>query len=492
MLRRTLVFGKSKIHGAVTVHWRTHQQSSVDRGMKAPLLTERPYPLSEVVRRMVRIRCKFEDSTDFSERALLRGEYKFYTGKTCDLRSADSADLVAVVECASFFGFWDNKLLRLTEDLLIDRVASLEPLELMLLFKALPKLNLTASDLYRDVCDRIILIANHGALSFDEVLVIVGAAVRTTPPRVLRHLFAHHVLPRIEAIDAQDHAVAVLRGLAFIDPSDEPALEKACRDAARAIYNQLVGVVSQLSAGEIAEAAHYLALLGIVDSPATSRSFSSSFLERLREADVSALVTMIEVMTPLDHTFVTSASERVMEVDEMMTPAEHAKCLEAAVQSLQGYGVARRAPAQAVSLLTHLLEHHARVMSNTAHPYETAATMQSLEVLAALPDEWRHFPGYSAAVRQCIAAIAAHTARLSLTDCVRALQCAVRIGPSFGEAVLHAVLNQLCATAERSSLDRVGDALRQVRALPPLPSKLAQTKVLLEVLPKLLKQVDGV
>eukprot|EP00672_Neobodo_designis_P014780 CAMPEP_0174858060 /NCGR_PEP_ID=MMETSP1114-20130205/41248_1 /TAXON_ID=312471 /ORGANISM="Neobodo designis, Strain CCAP 1951/1" /LENGTH=52 /DNA_ID=CAMNT_0016092945 /DNA_START=8 /DNA_END=163 /DNA_ORIENTATION=+ len=49
------------------------------------------------------------------ERGLLRGEYKYYTGKACDMRHASTADMVAAIECCGFFGFWDNKLLRLVE-----------------------------------------------------------------------------------------------------------------------------------------------------------------------------------------------------------------------------------------------------------------------------------------------------------------------------------------------------------------------------------------
>lgn len=67
----------------------------------------KPVALGEIVRRMVQVRARYNETVNDGERTLLRGEYKYFSGKLCELRAAQTADLVAYLECAAFFGFWD-------------------------------------------------------------------------------------------------------------------------------------------------------------------------------------------------------------------------------------------------------------------------------------------------------------------------------------------------------------------------------------------------
>lgn len=64
-------------------------------------------PLGEIVRRMVQVKARYHETSDVGERTLLRGEYKYFTGKPCDLRAAQTTDIVVYLECSAFFGFWD-------------------------------------------------------------------------------------------------------------------------------------------------------------------------------------------------------------------------------------------------------------------------------------------------------------------------------------------------------------------------------------------------
>lgn len=67
----------------------------------------KPVGLGEIVRRMIQVKARYRETVNDGERTLLRGEYKYYSGKLCELRAAQTADLIVYLECAAFFGFWD-------------------------------------------------------------------------------------------------------------------------------------------------------------------------------------------------------------------------------------------------------------------------------------------------------------------------------------------------------------------------------------------------
>jgi hypothetical protein len=67
---------------------------------------------------MIKIRRSYDSASDNHERTLLRGEYKFFTGKICDLRGAHPDDMISYLESAYFFGFWDaEQVAKILEEL---------------------------------------------------------------------------------------------------------------------------------------------------------------------------------------------------------------------------------------------------------------------------------------------------------------------------------------------------------------------------------------
>jgi hypothetical protein len=500
MLRRCGASLLPKIHGVGHVFWRTKQESPVDRGMKTPLLTERPYPLSEVVRRMVRIRCKFEDSADLSERALLRGEYKYYTGKPCDIRHSDTADLVAVVECSSFFGFWDNKLLRLVEGVLLDRVLTLEPLELMLLFKSLSALSMTGTDLYSDVCDQLTTLAGDGALTFDEIVSLIGAAVRTTPQNMLRHLLGTHILPKLGAIETATQAIAVLRGMSIIESMGDPAMDTRLRDAARSLHLRVIADADDLTCTEIAEAVHYCAMSGVVN-PDDDRKGGSLLVKKLADvfvakadkADGSSVATLVETISAFDDRFVLRISERILRIHSTMSHAQHGAVLEA-VSELSNR-LARPADLPVVGELLHaLIEAHGHVVRDTSYPTDVRAAVRSLETLSRLRVETRKqlLSHYHHAVQQVLSVLVARAPSLSGAECAAVLQSVVRVGISAGDAIQQTVLTRLERVAELVTPDAAATLLSELRAVPPLPTSAARARMQHVVLKAVLDRADGV
>ena len=87
--------------------WRESTLQQLESTKRPYLLQERPFPIAEVVKRMIKIRRSYDSASDNHERTLLRGEYKFFTGKICDLRGAHPDDMISYLESAYFFGFWD-------------------------------------------------------------------------------------------------------------------------------------------------------------------------------------------------------------------------------------------------------------------------------------------------------------------------------------------------------------------------------------------------
>lgn len=92
---------------------------------------------------MVRIKKKCISAVshgDDHEHALLRGEYKYFTGKAIDVRGASVTDLIAFVQCCSFFKFYETGSLdRVLEELSL-KVTTLQPLEVLALMVAVSDL----------------------------------------------------------------------------------------------------------------------------------------------------------------------------------------------------------------------------------------------------------------------------------------------------------------------------------------------------------------
>ncbi|KAK7194977.1 hypothetical protein NESM_000420300 [Novymonas esmeraldas] len=175
------------------VFWRQSSLTELEHSKRNYLLSERPVPLGEIARRMARVKSRYEGTRDFHERNLLRGEYKYFTGKLCDLRAARLGDMVVVLQCAAFFGFWDAAQVdRLLAELFL-QLEAMEAVELVGVFACMPQLRRDVCELYRRIAAE--LVPRVSDLTTEECLAVCRACTGDTPAelteRVLRELAEH-------------------------------------------------------------------------------------------------------------------------------------------------------------------------------------------------------------------------------------------------------------------------------------------------------------
>eukprot|EP00796_Vickermania_ingenoplastis_P007573 gene7573-5340_t len=183
MLQRSLRWCTKRTPGYV--FWRERILNDLEGTKPSYLHTERPVPIAEVARRMAAVKAKYRDTQDFHERTLLRGEYKYYTGKPCDLRASQTADLVVFLEAAAFFGFWDvSQVDGIVAELYRRSLTeSLDPDEVIHLLVCLPQLRKEASDLYRQLSS--LALASVGDLTVEECATLCVASTAYTPDDLL-------------------------------------------------------------------------------------------------------------------------------------------------------------------------------------------------------------------------------------------------------------------------------------------------------------------
>lgn len=152
------------------------------------LLSERLVPIADVSRRMSMIQAKYQETQDFHERTLLRGEYKYFSGKPCDVRAAQVSDLICFLECAAFFKFWDVSQVDRVVDVLHRRmmIHPLEPEEMVHVAVCLPELRKESSVLYQHVCRTLLTCAHQ--LTVEDCAKICIASVSQTPGTLLIEL----------------------------------------------------------------------------------------------------------------------------------------------------------------------------------------------------------------------------------------------------------------------------------------------------------------
>ncbi|KAL7705184.1 hypothetical protein N2W54_001198 [Lotmaria passim] len=189
------------------VFWRQGSLTELEHSKRNYLLSERPVPLAHIARRMARVKARYEETRDFHERNLLRGEYKYFTGKLCDLRAAPLADMVAVLQCAAFFGFWDaSQVDRILAELFL-QLESLDAVALTALFACMPQLRRQESELYRRVAAELVPVVAD--LTAHECLQVCRACTAETPgalaERVLQELTDHaEELTPVECVEVLD------------------------------------------------------------------------------------------------------------------------------------------------------------------------------------------------------------------------------------------------------------------------------------------------
>uniref|UniRef100_A0A7S1Q4Q9 Uncharacterized protein n=1 Tax=Neobodo designis TaxID=312471 RepID=A0A7S1Q4Q9_NEODS len=391
----------------------------------------------------------------------------------------------------------------MVEQALIDRVAELEALELMLLFRSLPKVHLTGSDLYLDVCDRLAALTDHGDLTAEEIVSIVAAAEPDTPKHILRNMLVNHLRAYVGRVDlSAADALAVLRALAMLDPSSDPREEEQLRDLAGRVVRQLLEGLGTLTASQIGEAAHYLSLLGALEvefptreSAELTRALVDAFCAQLHGVDAGAVASMIESVSAADPAFVVRVGDTIRDNHDQFAPDEHATVLEGVVGTAN-LAVAGRMPAgreAAIDLLKDVLEVHETIVTNTAFDPDARTYLRSVEALAMVDSRLRQRSPqqFNAAARRVLASLAANARSLSASECVRALSAAASLGTAATDAVLDSLLRWLLEAGQCLAPGDVGPILRAAQALPPLPTTRSRTRMTHEVLPKLLDRADG-
>jgi hypothetical protein len=181
MLRQTARVLSKRTPGYV--FWRQSSLTELEHSKRSYLLSERPVPLAHIARRMARVKARYEDTRDFHERNLLRGEYKYFTGKLCDLRAAPLGDMIAILQCAAFFGFWDAAQVDKILAELFLQLEALEAIELVSLFICMPQLRRQESELYRRVAAALIPVVAD--LTTHECLQVCHACSAETPAELV-------------------------------------------------------------------------------------------------------------------------------------------------------------------------------------------------------------------------------------------------------------------------------------------------------------------
>ncbi|TPP41039.1 hypothetical protein CGC20_36950 [Leishmania donovani] len=195
MLRRSSLWLSKRTPGYV--FWRQSSLTELEHSKRNYLLSERPVPLGEISRRMARVKSRYEDTRDFHERNLLRGEYKYFTGKLCDLRAARLGDMVVVLQCAAFFGFWDAAQVDQILGELFLQLEGMEAVELVALFACMPQLRRQESELYRRVAMELVPLVPD--LTTEECLAVCRACTAETPPELMESVL-RDLTQRLEEI----------------------------------------------------------------------------------------------------------------------------------------------------------------------------------------------------------------------------------------------------------------------------------------------------
>lgn len=242
MLQRSLLALAKRTPGYV--FWRQNTLVELENAKRNYLMSERPVPIAEVARRMVRVKARYEATGDFHEKNLLRGEYKFFSGKLCDVRAARATDMIAFLQCAAFFGFWDtSQIERVMAELLL-KIAELTPNELVCLFVTLPGLRKQQSELTGRAAARLARVVPD--LTLQECLAACAVCDEATPAALLRGL--------LSAIEAEAASLCPAQMVEVMDTHSvaPPAVQREFAGLWDAIKARTVGCSNELGCMDVA------------------------------------------------------------------------------------------------------------------------------------------------------------------------------------------------------------------------------------------------
>lgn len=309
------------------VFWRQRSLTELEHSKRNYLLSERPVALGEIARRMARVKSRYEDTRDFHERNLLRGEYKYFTGKLCDLRAARLGDMVLVLQCAAFFGFWDAAQVERILGELFLQLESMEAVELVALFACMPQLRRHETPLYPRIAAELVpLVAD---LTLEECVTVCRACTAETPAalteRVLRELAAHvgELTPAqcVEVLDTWAVAPA--------------AVQQRTRDDIESVQERAVDGVAELECMDVAIL--YTCLQGEAMSESLQRRLLSAFtrdLPRTCPRSTAMLFTAVRGTHALALELAQQMADRVLFLSTDFSPAELLAVLRVYVEGL--------------------------------------------------------------------------------------------------------------------------------------------------------------
>ncbi|SCU69033.1 uncharacterized protein TEOVI_000059000 [Trypanosoma equiperdum] len=297
------------------VFWRQSTLVELEHARRNYLLSERPLPIADVARRMVRVKSRYLDTKDFNEKSLLRGEYKYFSGKSCDIRHARPEDLVAYVECGSFFGFWDAaQMNRILQELLL-KLDELGAAELFHLFTSLPSLRKQTGELHFCVARR--LVDEISNLTVDECIHVCAACDQATPRELVRGLVqmigpmvSNRALSAAQCVEIMDTLGACCL------PGENREFDLFFKDTKEVV---VLGMTT-LGVMDIAVACTSMRLLGILDA-ITEKEAVRLFTSRLNETCASSMAMMFSAVGS-DFIFCQAVGERVVYLATDFTPSE--------------------------------------------------------------------------------------------------------------------------------------------------------------------------
>ncbi|KEG11793.1 hypothetical protein DQ04_02271030 [Trypanosoma grayi] len=312
MLLRTLCRWSKRTPGYV--FWRQGTLVELEHAKRNYLLSERPVPIADIARRMVRVKARYTDTRDFHEQNLLRGEYKYFSGKLCDIRHARPEDMIAYVECGSFFGFWDTAQMdRVMQELLL-KLDELAPVELVHLFTALPSLRKQSSTLFQHVARA--LVAAVPELSVEECIRVSAVCDDATPQELL-----HNVMRAIEP-EAARGGLTAAQAVELMDTlgACAPGVQRQFVSLLDAMKRTAVAGMAELSVLDIAALCAALRIRDALD-PVTEGGAVRLFLARLDETCARSTAMMFTAVHSII-AFAQAMEERVVFLATDFTPSE--------------------------------------------------------------------------------------------------------------------------------------------------------------------------
>ena len=418
------------------VFWRENGAlRSIDHRSHYELVTgERPFPLAEICLRMVRIMTKYTQTEDQHERTLLRGEYKYFTGKTCDVCGAQPRDMIAMLQCFGHFGFWDIRLSNKISIELARQLHRLTTTESVQLFCALRGIKQRRSALCSAVA--LQLQKNSSELSVTEAVKVLSECDAESPSQLVHSLLQQvaacgpDVLTHEECLSTLSAATCLPPDVAYKE--HEPVF----RLIEKQLYNSAVEGV--LTADEIAGFCDVLNYLHRLDSVVPVGRLAAAFLAKVDSASPHALSLMLDAVNTDD--FAQEVSPSVSKLLESFSPHQ----LAAVTLAYSKVSKNRQ-----VDVLARLFERVNMTLDHSGTVLQPSSLEKLFAAAALLCDDSRGL--VQAYVRPCVRFLSSRTIAmgggLDGATCARLLVCCSRLGSFALEAAVTVLLKRLLSVA---------------------------------------------